>query len=29
VIIYSGRFIKDRRPAAQRWMTAYLKGADV
>lgn len=27
VIIYSGRFIKERRPVAQRWMDAYLKGA--
>ena len=27
VIIYSGRFIKDRRPVAQRWINAYLKGA--
>ncbi len=27
VIIYSGKFIKERRPAAQRWMDAYLKGA--
>ncbi|HEY7675584.1 MAG TPA: ABC transporter substrate-binding protein [Candidatus Methylomirabilis sp.] len=26
VIIYSGRFIRERRPTAQRWMTAYLKG---
>ncbi len=25
-IIYSGAFIKDRRPVAQRWMDAYLKG---
>ena len=29
VIIYSGKFIKDRRPVAQRWMDAYLKGAQV
>jgi len=28
VIIYSGRFIKDRRPVAQRWMDAYLKGCE-
>ena len=27
VIIYSGKFIKERRPVAQRWMDAYLKGA--
>ncbi len=27
VIIYSGKFIKERRPAAQRWMDAYIKGA--
>ena len=26
VIIYSGKFIKDRRAAAQRWMDAYLRG---
>jgi NitT/TauT family transport system substrate-binding protein len=26
VIIYSGRFIKERRPVAQRWMDAYVKG---
>jgi len=26
VIIYSGRFIRERRPVAQRWMDAYLKG---
>ncbi|MGH7771231.1 MAG: ABC transporter substrate-binding protein [Candidatus Binatia bacterium] len=25
VIIYSGKFIKERRPVAQRWMNAYLK----
>lgn len=29
VIIYSGKFIKDRRPVAQRWMDAYLKGAEI
>ena len=28
VIIYSGKFIKERRPVAQRWMNAYLKGAE-
>ncbi len=27
VIIYSDRFIKERRPVAQRWMNAYLEGA--
>ncbi|HXG49950.1 MAG TPA: ABC transporter substrate-binding protein [candidate division Zixibacteria bacterium] len=27
VIIYSGRFIAERRAVAQRWMNAYLKGA--
>ncbi len=26
-IIYSGKFIKERRPVAQRWMDAYLRGA--
>ncbi len=26
-IIYSGKFIKERRGAAQRWMNAYIKGA--
>jgi len=26
VIMYSGTFIKERRPTAQRWMNAYLKG---
>ncbi len=26
-IMYSGKFIKERRPVAQRWMDAYLKGA--
>jgi NitT/TauT family transport system substrate-binding protein len=25
-VMYAGTFIKDRRPAAQRWMDAYLKG---
>jgi NitT/TauT family transport system substrate-binding protein len=29
VIIYSGKFIKERRPLAQRWMNAYLKGAEI
>jgi NitT/TauT family transport system substrate-binding protein len=29
VIIYSGKFIKERKPVAQRWMTAYLKGAEL
>jgi NitT/TauT family transport system substrate-binding protein len=29
VIIYSGKFIKDRRPVAQRWMNAYLKAAEL
>ncbi len=29
VIIYSGKFIKERRPVAQRWLDAYLKGAHV
>jgi NitT/TauT family transport system substrate-binding protein len=29
VIIYSGKFIKERRPVAQRWMNAYLKGAEL
>ncbi len=28
VIIYAGKFIKERRPVAQRWMNAYLKGAE-
>jgi ABC-type nitrate/sulfonate/bicarbonate transport system substrate-binding protein len=28
VIIYSGKFIAERRPVAQRWMTAYLKGCE-
>ncbi len=26
VIMYSGSFIKDRRPVAQRWMDAYIRG---
>ena len=26
VIMYSGKFIRDRRPVAQRWMDAYIKG---
>ncbi len=26
-IIYSGKFMKERRPIAQRWMEAYIKGA--
>jgi NitT/TauT family transport system substrate-binding protein len=29
VIIYSGKFIKDRKSVAQRWMNAYLKGAEM
>src|ERR671919_2169598 len=29
VIIYSGKFIKERKPVAQRWMTAYLKAAEL
>lgn len=29
VIIYSGKFIKERRPVARRWMNAYLKGAEL
>jgi NitT/TauT family transport system substrate-binding protein len=29
VIIYSGKFIKERRPVAQRWMSAYLKAAEL
>ena len=29
VIIFSGKFIKERRPAAQRWMAAYLKAAEL
>jgi NitT/TauT family transport system substrate-binding protein len=29
VIIYSGKFIKERKPVAQRWMNAYLKAADL
>jgi NitT/TauT family transport system substrate-binding protein len=26
-IIYSGKFIRERRPVVQRWMNAYIKGA--
>jgi NitT/TauT family transport system substrate-binding protein len=29
VIIYSGKFIKERRPVAQRWMSGYLKAAEL
>jgi NitT/TauT family transport system substrate-binding protein len=29
VIIYSGKFIKEKRAVAQRWMDAYLKGCQV
>ena len=29
MIIYSGKFIKERKPVAQRWMNAYLKGAEL
>lgn len=29
VIIYSGKFIKERKAAAQRWMNAYLKAAEL
>src|SRR5919201_2258131 len=29
VVIYSGKFIKERRAVAQRWMTAYLKAAEL
>jgi NitT/TauT family transport system substrate-binding protein len=29
VIIYSGKFISERRPVAQRWMNAYLKAAEM
>lgn len=29
VIIYSGKFIKERKQIAQRWMNAYLKAADL
>jgi NitT/TauT family transport system substrate-binding protein len=29
VIIYSGKFINDRRQVAQRWMNGYLKAADL
>jgi NitT/TauT family transport system substrate-binding protein len=29
VIIYSGKFISERRPVAQRWMNAYIKAAEL
>src|ERR1043166_2484915 len=29
VIIYSGKFITERRPVAQRWMNGYLKAAEL
>jgi NitT/TauT family transport system substrate-binding protein len=29
VIIYSGKFIKERKAIAQRWMNAYLKAAEL
>jgi NitT/TauT family transport system substrate-binding protein len=29
VIIYSGKFMTERRPVAQRWMNAYLKAAEL
>lgn len=29
VIMYSGKFINERRPVAQRWMRAYLQGAEL
>jgi NitT/TauT family transport system substrate-binding protein len=29
VIIYTGKFIKERKPVAQRWMAAYLKAAEL
>jgi NitT/TauT family transport system substrate-binding protein len=29
VIIYSGKFINERRPVAQRWINAYLKAAEL
>lgn len=29
VIIYSGKFIKERRSVAQRWMNAYIKAAEL
>jgi NitT/TauT family transport system substrate-binding protein len=29
VIIYSGKFIKERRPVAQRWINAYRKAAEM
>ncbi len=28
-IMYSGKFIQERRPVAQRWMNAYLRGCKV
>lgn len=28
VVIYAGKFIAERRPVAQRWMAAYLKGCE-
>ena len=28
VIMYASKFISERRPVAQRWMNAYLKGCD-
>ena len=27
-ILYAGQFIRDRRPVAQGWMNAYLKGCE-
>jgi len=29
VIIYSGKFIKERKAVAQRWMNGYLKAAEL
>ncbi len=29
VVTYSGKFIKERRTVAQRWMNGYLKGAEL
>ena len=29
VVIYAGKFIKERKPVAQRWMAAYLKAAEL
>lgn len=29
VITYSGKFIKERKDAAQRWMNGYIKGAQL